>query len=64
MTWEQVYAFADIIILYRKQAKFFLKRLFVKNGSLTPNAGESWGIETVIKSDLDQIFIMLEKNGS
>lgn len=32
--------------------------------TLTPNTRESQGIEMVIKSDLDQIFIMSEKNGS
>lgn len=48
----------------QKTRKSSFKHLFVKDDSLTLNTGESQGIEMVIKSDLDQIFIMSEKNGS
>lgn len=47
-----------------KASNSSFKLCFVKNDSLTPNTRESQGIEMVIKSDLDQIFIMSEKNGS
>lgn len=45
----------------QKTSKSSFKHLFVKNDSLTPNTEKSQGIEMVIKSDLDQIFIMSEK---
>ena len=65
VTWSQVYALRGINNNFIEQAsKSSFKHLFVKNDSLTPNTGESRGIEMVIKSDLDQIFIMSEKNGS
>lgn len=65
MTQSQVYAFRRINNNFtQKASKSSFKHLFVKNDSLTANTGESRGIEMVIKSDLDQIFIMSEKNGS
>lgn len=48
----------------QKASKSSFKLCFVKYDPLTPNTRESQGIEMVIKSDLDQIFIMSEKNGS
>lgn len=62
MTQSQVYAFRGINSNFKQKAsKSSFKHLFFKNDSLTANSEESWGIEMVIKSDLDQIFIMSEK---
>lgn len=54
---------AQTIIFYGKQRKVLWTSLFKKQLSDT-KWRESRGIEMVIKSDLDQIFIMSEKNGS
>lgn len=62
MTRSQVYVFRGINSNFiQKASKSSFKLCFVKNDSMTPNIGESQGIEMVIKSDLDQIFIMSEK---
>jgi hypothetical protein len=61
----QVYVFRGINNNFtQKASKSSFKLRFVKNDSVTPYTGDSQGIEMVIKSDLDQIFIMSEKNGS
>lgn len=62
MTQSHIHVFRGINSNFiQKASKISFKLRFVKNDFVTPNVGESQGIEMVIKSDLDQIFIMSGK---
>lgn len=62
MIQNLVYVFRGINNNFiQKASESSFKLCFVKNDSLTPNTGESRGIEIVIKSDLDQILLCQKK---